>query len=274
VLWSVQLVDSEIGGTVANGLLGQKAQQVDLAATTTGLLFAFVTGVAGTFTACNVAVFSAIAPMVDDRVSKRRRLGQPLSIVGWLSLGALLVSGAYGAIGVLLGSRLPQLSTHMVGRNMPERLVQSIVVFTVVGLIMMYLGLAAIRVVPDPLERPAARWAATRPLVIGALIGGFVIGRPWPMFYRMFQHAASTHNPAFGAIAFGLVALGNLLLMGVLLVALSMTRFPRWLSAAPSRASMASAYSLIAGGSFTLIYWAIRVPAHFGYGWFPTMPWK
>jgi hypothetical protein len=157
VLWSVQLVDSEIGGTVAEGLLGEKAQQVDLAATTTGLLFAFVTGVAGTFTACNVAVFSAIAPMVDDRVSTRRRLRRPLGIVGWLSLGAVLVSGAYGAIGVLLGSRLPQLSTHTVGRNVPVRLVQSIAVFTVVGLIMVYLGLAAIRVVPDPLGRPAAR---------------------------------------------------------------------------------------------------------------------
>jgi hypothetical protein len=64
------------------------------------------------------------------------------------------------------------------------------------------------------------------------------------------------------------------LLMGVLLVALSMTRFPRWLAAAPVRASTASACSLVAGGSFTIIYWAIRVPAHFGYGWFPTMPWK
>jgi hypothetical protein len=32
--------------------------------------------------------------------------------------------------------------------------------------------------------------------------------------------------------------------------------------------------ALIALGTFMIIYWDVRLPALFGYGWFPTMPWN
>jgi len=32
--------------------------------------------------------------------------------------------------------------------------------------------------------------------------------------------------------------------------------------------------SLWGVGTFMIIYWDVRLPAHFGYGWFPTMPWN
>jgi hypothetical protein len=114
---------------------------------------------------------------------------------------------------------------------MPVRLVQSVVVFGVIGLALLYLGLAALRLVSDPL---APRNPNARMVVMEALIGGFLIGRPYPLFDKLFRHAGEPHNPIYGALSFALEA----------------------------------------AGSFTFVYWAIPVPAAFHYGWFRTMPWN
>jgi hypothetical protein len=273
VLWSAQLVDDDIGQNMANGLLGRNAANADLASTFTGLLFALITGIAGTFTACNVAVFSAIAPMVRDQATLSGRVRLALRPLGWLSAGALVVAGGYGAIGALLGDRIPQLSTRTVGNHFPVRLLQSVGVYGVIGLIMLYLGLAALRVVPDPLGRLSQRWPHAPQLVMGALVGGFLIGRPWGLFHKMFLHAADTHNALYGGAAFVLVTAGNLLLMAVLFLLLAASRFPQWLRTRTSRISTVSAAAWLIGGSFTFVYWVVRLPAYFGYGWFPTMPW-
>lgn len=101
-------------------------RSTDIAGTVTALIFAFATGIAGTFTACNVAVFSAMAPMVENKPLATSRIAQALRPLGWLTLGAVVVARTYGAIGALLGSGLPQLSTATVGVNhMPVRLLQS-----------------------------------------------------------------------------------------------------------------------------------------------------
>lgn len=272
VLWSARLVDDDIGLNTANGLLGENASSAALTGTITSLVFAFVTGLAGTFTACNVAVFSALAPMIDHR-SATSRFSPVLRPLGRLTVGAVVVAGLYGGIGALLGSRLPQLSHATIGNHIPVRLVQSVVVFGVIGLIMIYLGLAALRVVPDPLARLNVRWPGAQQLVMGMLIGGFLIGRPWPLFDKMFQHAASTHNALFGAATFVLIVLGNMIVLGVLFLLASLSRFPRWLRARPGRAATATAAALLIGGTFTFVYWAVRAPAGFGIGWFPAMPW-
>jgi hypothetical protein len=273
-LWSAQLVDDDIGVNTANGLLGQNAAGANLTGTIAGLVFAFVTGLAGTFTACNVAVFSAIAPMLDSghrSMASRARLA--LNPLGWLSLGAVGVAAVYGAIGSVVGSKLPQLSTATVGNHVPVRVLQSITVFGVIGLIMLYLGLGALGMVPDPISRLSVRWAPARQLVMGMLIGGFLIGRPWPLFYKMFQHAAATHNAAFGAGALALVAIGNMLVMGILFVLLALSGLPRWLRARANRATAVTAVALLVGGSFTVAYWCLRVPTNFGFGWFPIVSW-
>ena len=273
VLWSARLVDDDIGLNTANGLLGQDASSAALTSTMTSLAFAFVTGLAGTFTACNIAVFTAIAPMVGHRSSLGGRIAQALCPLGRLAIGAVVVAGLYGGIGALLGDRLPQLSTATIGNHVPIRLVQSIVVFGVIGLIMIYLGLAALRIVPDPLARIADRRPGVRQVVMGVLVGGFLVGRPWPLFDKMFQHAAGTHNALFGAATFVLIVLGNMIVMGLLFLLASFSRFPSWLRATPTRAMTATAVALLVGGTFTFVYWAVRAPAGFGIGWFPRMPW-
>jgi len=275
VLWSAQLVDDDIGLNTANSLLGHDATTTSIGGTFAGLAFAFVTGLAGTFTACNVAVFSAITPMVENRSTAADRMKQALRPLMWLALGAIVVSGVYGAIGALAGHHIPALSTATFGaKHYPVRILQSMGVFAVIGIAMLYLGLAQLRLVPDPLARATARWEHTPQVAMGVLIGAFLIGRPWGLFHKMFQHAADTHNPFFGAASFILVVIGNLLVMGLLFLLLAASRFPQWLRADPGRIARVTAVALLIGGAFTFVYWGVRLPAKLGYGWFPTMPWS
>ena len=277
ILWSYEFVDSVIGDNVASTLLGHEAKSTPIVGTGAGLVFAVVSGFAGTFTACNIAMAAAIGPMSQasqrpnhsQRVDAFRALLRPL---GAFTLGMVSVSAVYGFVGVLLGDRLPQLSTDMVGA-MPVRLIQSSVVFGLVGLGLVYLGLAALGVVGDIFAgRPTARV-----VVLGALVGAFLIGRPYPMFVMLFQWASETGNPLYGAATFALQSIGNIILVSLLFAILILGtrgRFLRWLSGNPRRTSLVSGTLLLALGVFTVIYWDLRVPSIFGVGWFPTMPYN
>ncbi|MFI7208235.1 hypothetical protein [Micromonospora aurantiaca (nom. illeg.)] len=276
VLWSFELVDKVIGDNVANTVLGHDAKETAITGTVAGLLFAFVSGFAGTFTACNIAVAASVGPMsqvsgADPAGGTRPALRALLRPVGWLTLGMVAVSASYGVVGVLAGDRLPQLSTDAVG-GVPVRLIQSSVVFGVIGLALIYLGLAALKLVPDVFaHRPVARV-----VTIGALVGGFLVGRPYPMFNKLFHWAVDTGNPLYGALAFTLQSLGNIVLVTVVFavaVAISRGRFLAWM-ADPRRAAVVTGALLVALGVFTVVYWDVRVPALFGFGWFPRMPYN
>lgn len=273
VLWSYEFVDSVIGDNVANTLLGHDAKGTPIVGNGAGLLFAFVSGFAGTFTACNIAMAASIGPMSQASAGQRgaalRTLLRPL---GSFAAGMVSVSAVYGFVGVLLGDRLPQLSTDMVG-TMPARLLQSSIVFGLVGLAFGYLGLAALGVVRDVFaNRPTARV-----VVLGALVGAFLIGRPYPMFVKLFGWAAETGNPLFGAATFVLQSLGNILLVSAVFAVLVLGtrgRFLRWLSANPRRTAVVTGALLLGLGVFTVVYWDVRMPSNFGVGWFPTMPYN
>jgi hypothetical protein len=272
VLWSFDLVDHVIGDNVANTLLGRDAKATAVGGTAAGLVFAFVSGLAGTFTACNIAMVASVGPMsqASRATATRSRLAGLLRPVGWLALGMVTVSAAYGFIGVLIGDRLPQLSTGVAG-GIPVRLVQSMVVFGVIGLTFVYLGLASLGRVPDPFaHRPVARV-----VTLGALVGGFLIGRPYPLFDKLFHWAVDSGNPLYGAGAFVLQSLGNITVVSglfALVVVLSRGRAIGWLTSRPARTVAVTGALLIALGVFTVVYWDLRLPAMFGHGWFPTMP--
>lgn len=274
ILWSFEFVDGVIGDNVANTLLGHDAKATAIGGTVAGLAFAFVSGLAGTFTACNIAMAASIGPM--SQASARGRAGGTLRDllhpVGWLALGMVLVSGIYGFVGVLIGDGLPQLSTA-IAAGIPVRLWQSMVVFGVAGIAFIYLGLASLGLVPDPFrERPVARV-----VTLGGFIGGFLIGRPFPLFNKLFNWAVDTGNPLYGAGAFVLQSLGNILVVSALfslIVLISRGRVIKWLAKDPSRTIAISGALLIALGVFTFVYWDIRLPSMFGHGWFPTMPYN
>jgi hypothetical protein len=274
VLWSFEFVDHVIGDNVANTLLGRDAKATAVGGTVAGMVFALVSGLAGTFTACNIAMAASIGPMGQASASGPARGGlrSLLKPVGWLALGMIVVSGAYGVIGVLVGDRMPQLSTATAD-GIPVRLWQSMIAFGIVGLAFVYLGLASMRVLPDPF----ARRPVARVVTLGALVGAFLIGRPYPLFNKLFHWAVDSGNPLYGAGAFILQSLGNILIVSALfalVVLLTRGRIVVWLASHPARTVAVTGALLIALGVFTVVYWDVRLPAMFGHGWFPTMPWN
>jgi hypothetical protein len=277
VVWSADFVDDTIGANVANTVLGHDAAETPIAGILSGIAFAFATGMAGTFTACNIAALGAVAPLVGARPSLRTRLREALRPLGWLSVGLLAVSGAYGFVVGLVGTGMPQFSTAPTGAGLSPRTIQSMVAFGIIGLAFVYLGLAALGIVKDPLERVSARFPGARMIVLGALIGGFLIGRPFGLFRQLFRDAAESHNPVYGAVAFMLQSTGNIVLMAVLFALLALAtggRVHRWLAARPSRIPLITGAAFIVAGVFTVLYWDVRILARRDLIWYPTAPWS
>src|ERR1700682_3980091 len=233
IVWSPSFVDQTIGENGATRILGYDVTATPIGGVLMAIGFAFVSGMTGTFTACNVAGLSAIGPLSSGR---QPSLASALRSVGWLALGTSLVAGLYGAIGALVGPSIPQLSHALIGR-FPIRLIQSMVVFGILGLVLLVMGLGALGAPALTLPRKRVS-EISRLLLIGGLIGAFLIGRPFPLFVKIFQYAAASHNPALGALVFVLQGLGNIALLGLIFLIVSVVargRLLRWLAAKPGR---------------------------------------
>lgn len=276
VVWSAQFVDQTIGDTVADGLLGHGAKETPIAGVLAGVAFALATGIAGTFTACNVAVFSALAPLAGRRsVSRWGRMAAALRPLGHLAAGAVTVSAVYGMLVAVVGTGMPQFDESQ-GGGLSGRLVQAMVVYGIIGLTMTYLGLAALGVVRDPLAKVSRRYPGVPMLFMGALIGAFIIGRPFPLFRQLFRDAAESHNVLYGAAAFSLQTIGNIVVMAVLFLLVTGflgDRLHRWMTKRPSRASALMAGAFITAGVFMVLYWDLRILARRDLIWYPLAPW-
>jgi hypothetical protein len=274
--WSAHFVDQTIGFNVANGILGRNANTAPIGGIASGIVFAFVTGLAGTFTACNIAAFGAVGPLLGRATTRRDRFAAALKPLGWIAVGMIPVSAVYGAIVGSVGTGMPQFSTAKTSGFSP-RTIESMTAFGLIGVAMLVLGLASLGVIPDPLARISRRFPNAPLVVMGALIGGFLIGRPYPLFRDMFRHAASSHNPFYGATAFALQSIGNILVMSVLFLILATgagRRIQSWLASKPSRVSVLTASAFIVAGVFMLLYWDVKVLSRLGYLYFPTSPWS
>src|SRR3984893_13641314 len=272
VVWSPSFVDQTIGENGATTILGYSVTATPSGSVLMAIGFAFVSGLTGTFTACNVAGLSAIAPLSAGRQPSMKSALQSL---GWLALRTVTVAGLYGAIGALIGPSIPQLSHALLG-TFPIRLILSMVVFGILGLVLLMMGLASLGPATLTLPRKRGR-EIPRLLLIGGLIGAFLIGRPFALFVKIFQYAAATHKPGLGALVFVLQGLGNhavLALVFVAIAAVGRGRLLRWLAARPDRLARFNAIALLAGGHFLTAYWCIRLPAVFGIGWWPRVPWS
>lgn len=153
----------------------------------------------------------------------------PFKPLGWIAAGMLTVSIAYGEVVALVGTGMPQFSTAQTSGLSP-RSIQSMVAFGVVFLLM---GLVALGILRNPFAAFARRHPAAPHVLMGALIGGFLIGRPYPLFRIMFRSAAEQHNVFYGAAAFALQSL----------------------AAKPARIATVTGAALLVGGTFTLLYW-------------------
>lgn len=278
VIWSAPLVDEGIGQHVTGALLGDSAAESSTSVTgiAAGVLFAFVSGLAGTFTACNIAVFGAMTPALGS--GEKPRLRQTLQPVGWLAVGMIAVSAVYGFIVGLVGTSMPQFDTAASAPGtVPARLIQSMIVFGVVGIAMIGLGLTALRFLRDPFARTAGRFPYAPMVFLGVLVGGFLIGRPFPLFRKLFRSAAESGNPFYGAGAFVLQSLGNItitVLLFLLLSKLAGGSITRRLAANPARTTAITAAALLVAGVFTVMYWDVRLLASTGIlPWYPLAPW-
>ncbi|GAA3037182.1 hypothetical protein [Streptosporangium longisporum] len=277
VVWSAEFVDHAIGGTVADAVLGRDADATPITGLLSGIAFAFATGLAGTFTACNIAALGAVAPLLGAGRPLKARLLGTLRPLGWLAAGMLTVSGIYGIVAALAGTGMPQFLTTPSGPGMSPRLVQAMVVFGVIGLILLYQGLAALGLVRDPLERISRRFPHARMVVMGALIGAFLVGRPFGLFRQLFRDTAERHDPLYGALAFMLQSVGNIVVVAVLFLILALGtggRAHRWLTARPGRIAVVTGAAFIVAGVFTLLYWDVRILARREIiPWYPMAPW-
>ncbi|MFI1193680.1 hypothetical protein ACH4T9_10510 [Micromonospora sp. NPDC020750] len=279
VIWSAEFVDQTIGDNVANTLLGHDAKETPIQGIAAGIVFAFVSGIAGTFTACNIAAFGALAPLTGTTTGGRfSRFVQPLKPLGWMSVGMIAVSAVYGAIVGIVGTSMPQFSTApTTPGGLSPRSIQSMVVFGVIGLVMVYLGLASIGVVRDPFARLARRYPNAPMIFMGVLIAGFLIGRPFGLFRQMFRDAAESGNPLYGAAAFTLQSIGNIVIMAVLFLLLAWlagSRLQRWFTERPTRLAVLTAVAFIVAGAFTFLYWDVRLLARREIiPWYPLAPW-
>ena len=151
------------------------------------------------------------------------------------------------------------------------------VVFGILGLVLVEMGLAALGKLGTRVPDARGRYESVRLVLVGGLIGAFLIGRPFPLFVKIFAYAAATHNPALGALVFVLQSLGNIALLALIFLLIAMVgreRLLRWLSAQPDRVARFNAVALLAAGTFLIAYWCVRLPAVFGIGWWPRVPWS
>lgn len=282
IIWSPDLVDDVIGDGITNATFNTTdASEMSITGSILGAAFAFVTGVAGTFTACNVAVFGALAPMSAPEQTMGSKLKELLKPIGWLFVGAIAVAGIYGILGVYIDTWVPQLSDSRIGdpeEGLRYRSIQSAVVFGLVGIALIWRGLAALKLVKWPLQPLFDRRPRAEMVFMGGLIGAFVIGRPFGLFRHMYEYAGSTNNPFIGFTTFALQAIGNILLVALVFVAImliSRGRFQQWLTAKPGRLAKFTAVSLIVGGAFFVAYWDLKLPYRAGLDWaWIVVPWN
>lgn len=278
VIWSAEFVDKTIGGNIAESVLGHDPETTPLASAAAGIAFAFASGLAGTFTACNIAVFGTVAPMMGKVTSRKGRAVQALKPLGWLFLGMAAVSAAYGALVGLVGPSMPQFSeVQSVPGELSGRSIQSMVVFGAIGLTMLYMGLSSLGYTRDPFTRLSRRFPHAQTVFMGVLVGGFLVGRPYPLFRQLFRDAAESGSPLYGAAAFVLQSVGNVLIIAVIFFLMAYVgggRLSAWMTAKPGRMAAVTAVTLIIAGVFTFLYWDVRLLARREIiPWYPIAPW-
>lgn len=261
--WNFRVVDEFGAAVVAGNTIGEYrgvSAQFSTLGAAFGFVFALVAGLAATFTACNCVAFAMIPGLVcspDAGTGRRaalRSLGVMLTFV-------VLVSAIYGAF---VGSLGPAGAGAVNAREV--RFAQATVVFSVLGLAMLLWGAIELGLLDrvtsrmTPTTRAFFAQPTTRAAIMGAMIGAFAIGRPYPVFREFLLYAAQAQQPLYGAAAMAVQGIGQVLVMVavfLLVLALFSDRLRAWIVTRPAQPALVSAFALIAGGAYFLFYWGI-----------------
>jgi hypothetical protein len=260
--WNFRVVDGFGADIVAANTIGDyrgKAGEFATLGTTFGFIFAFVAGLAATFTACNCVAFAMIPGLVCSQDGRSGR-AMALRSLGVMLAWVVIVSVIYGAFIGWLG---PAGVTAINARDV--RFAQATTVFSVLGIAMLIWGVIDLQLMDRFVARctPATRaffaQPTTRAAVMGIMIGAFAIGRPYPVFREFLLYAAQAKNPAYGASVMALQGIGQVAVMVAAFLAVILI-FRKTLAVwaqNPARTSLVSALALVAGGAYFVFYWGI-----------------
>jgi sulfite exporter TauE/SafE len=261
--WNFRVVDGFGADIVAANTIGDyrgKAGDFATLGGAFGFAFALVAGLAATFTACNCVAFAMIPGLVcapDAKAGRTTALRSLGIMVAWVAV----VSAVYGAFVGWLG---PEGVAAINARQV--RFAQAGIVFSVLGIAMLVWGAIELRLLDRWTSRatPATRaffaQPTTKAAIMGALIGAFAIGRPYPVFREFLLYAAQVQSPAYGAAVMVLQGIGQILVMVaafLVIVGVFSGGLRRWILARPAQPALVSAVALVAGGAYFLFYWGI-----------------
>ncbi len=224
-----------------------------------GFLFAAVAGLAATFTACNCVVFAMLPGLAAAGGVRTRR--PALRSLGAFAASVMIVGALYGTfIGFLGPDGIQAFNSRAV------RSAQASTIFSTIGLLMLAWGalelglLEGLRRRVSPEARAFFSQPTTRAGLLGALVGAFAIGRPFPVMRDFLVYAATAHNPFYGAAVMMIQGLGQIFLMVVLLLLLVYgfgRQLTTWVTTRPHQVALVTAVALVAGGSFFIYYWGL-----------------
>lgn len=261
--WHRGLVDGFGRDVVASGTIGdtgELASQYDSRGGGFGLLFAAIAGLAATFTACNCVVFAMMPGLAcpTDGGAGRNSAWQALRM---FTFPVLIITAVYGLYVGFLGPVGIEYINQIEVRH-----AQSFAVFSALGVVMLIWGflelgfLDAIKYRMSETTREFFGQLSVKATLLGSMVGMFTVGRPYPLFRDFLVYAASTKNPAYGAIVMMIQGLGQIaimVLLFILLVKLGGRRLSATAIDKPYKFQFISGMALTAGGIYFLYYWGL-----------------
>jgi sulfite exporter TauE/SafE len=261
--WNFRVVDGFGADIVAANTIGDyrgKAGEFAVLGAAFGFLFAFVAGLAATFTACNCVAFAMIPGLVCAPDARAGR-ATALASLRLLLFSVVVVSAIYGAFVGWLGP------VGVAAINAREvRFAQAGIVFSVLGIAMLIWSAIELGLLDRVTRRctPATReffaQPTTKAAIMGLMIGAFAIGRPYPVFREFLLYAAQAQSPVYGAAVMALQGIGQTVVMVIaflLLIAIVGARLRTWVTSRPNQPALVSAVALAAGGAYFVFYWGI-----------------
>ena len=261
--WNFRVVDGFGADIVAANTIGEyrgRAGEFAILGASFGFVFAFVAGLAATFTACNCVAFAMIPGLVCAPDRKAGRAAALRSLRTMLFF-VVLVSAIYGAfIGWLGPAGVEAINARDV------RFAQAGVVFSVLGAAMLLWGAIELGLLDrftrrcTPVTRAFFAQSTTKAGIMGLMIGAFAIGRPYPVFREFLLYAAQAQSPLYGAAVMALQGIGQVAVMVaafLLVLALFSASLARWVTARPVQPALVSAVALAAGGAYFVFYWGV-----------------
>ncbi|MDX1499435.1 MAG: hypothetical protein R3176_06035, partial [Woeseiaceae bacterium] len=268
--WHRGLVDGFGRDVVAGGTIGDTGALADTYAERGGgfgIVFAAVAGLAATFTACNCVIF-AMLPGLACSTDERGAKTTPWQALVMFTLPVLAITAVYGLYVGFLG---PAGIGYV--NQVEVRHAQSFAVFTALGIVMLTWGLLELGFLDGLKARASATTReffaqlSVKAAILGAMVGMFTVGRPYPLFRDFLVYAASNKSPAYGALVMMIQGLGQIaimVLLFVLLVRLGGRRLAAAAADSPHRFRLVSGMALLAGGVYFIVYWGLGRLFEFG----------